>query len=105
VASDAEDLLAKQMDLVGIRYEREVRFAPPRRWRLDFQLDPVRRTQMGVEVDGGSWSGGHRRGKEADKECEKLNELALRRWIVLHFTPNQVESGVALKTIEEALGR
>jgi len=108
--SGAEEALAFQLKAAGIHYEREYRFAPPRRWRFDFVVGPkpdsnFRFRCVGVEVEGGAWNGGHRRGTEADKDCEKSNAAVMAGWRVLRFTPNQVESGVALKTIEEALGR
>lgn len=105
VASEAEETLAFQMKAADIPFEREVRFAPPRKWRFDFVVRNTPTFLFAVEVDGGAWSGGHRRGNKADKECEKLNEAALGRWTVLHFTPAMVEDGRALATIEKALGR
>ena len=36
--SNAELLLATQLDQAGIPYVREFRFAPPRRWRADFRV-------------------------------------------------------------------
>lgn len=99
--SAGEEALALHLDAVGIPYEREYRFAPPRRWRFDFYVG----TGLAVEVDGGSWNGGHRRGAQADAECEKMNEALFAGYDVLHFTPAMVNSGEALKTIERALGR
>lgn len=36
--STAELLLATQLEQAGIPFEREFRFAPPRRWRADFVI-------------------------------------------------------------------
>jgi len=105
--SDAEETLAFQLRAVGIRFEREVRFAPPRRWRADFaiaQSDDERRTLL-IEVDGGSWIGGrHTTGAGFEADCEKLNAATLAGYRVLRATPAMVNDGRALALIEKALG-
>ncbi len=98
--SAGEEELAYQLKCLGIEFEREVRFAPPRRWRFDFVLAG---DKWAVEVEGGSFSGGHRRGREADKDTEKSNAAVMAGWRVLRFTPYQIETGEAFATIEAAL--
>jgi very-short-patch-repair endonuclease len=103
-AGEAE--LARQLDALGIGYINEFRFAAPRRWRFDFLLagdDP--KSVFAVEVEGGAWNGGHRRGREMDKDCEKANAAVLLGFKVLRFTPSMIECGEAIATIETALGR
>ena len=102
--SAGEESLAFQMKALGIRFERQVRFAPPRRWTFDFVV-PVGMSKMAVEVEGGNWSGGHKRGAAADTDYEKFNEAALSGWWVLRFSTAMVEDGRAIATIERALGR
>lgn len=102
--------MARQLDALGIAYEREFRFAPPRRWRFDFAVadqhtDGRDHEKWAVEVEGGVWTGGHRRGAEANKDCEKSNAAVVLGWRVLRFTPYMVETGEALEVIEAALGR
>jgi very-short-patch-repair endonuclease len=106
--SQGEEELARQLDALGIAYVREIRFARPRRWRFDFglgdELAPgVCSTKWAVEVEGGAWSGGHRRGMEANKDTEKSNAAVMLGWRVLRFTPYQVETGEAIECIEAAL--
>ena len=128
--SDAEEALAFQLRAVGIPFDREVRFAPPRRWRADFQIssthDPeylcpncctpwkcngphIPEAGYGgapvlIEVDGGTWvAGRHTTGSGFAVDCEKLNEATVLGYRVLRFTPAMVESGQALATIERAL--
>jgi very-short-patch-repair endonuclease len=108
--SQGEDELARQLDALKIPYLREHRFAPPRRWRFDFVLAAeagatLHPTVWGIEVEGGQWSGGHRRGAEADKDCEKSNAAVMNGWRVLRFTPRMVECGEAIAVIEAALGQ
>ena len=102
--SDGEEELALHLKAAKIPFEREFRFFPPRRFRFDFILVPLS-LLIAIEVDGGSWNGGHRRGREADSECEKTNLAMEEGWKVYHFTPAMVSDGRALETIETALGR
>lgn len=98
--SNAETLLAVQLDQAGIPYEREFRFAPPRRWRFDFAW---KFHGVALEVEGGSWSGGHKRGKAYESDCDKQNEAMLRGWEVYRVTPAMVEDGRALAVVQQAL--
>ncbi|HEY4895227.1 MAG TPA: hypothetical protein VII01_03980 [Solirubrobacteraceae bacterium] len=106
--SAPEELLAFQLRAVGIAFEREARFSVARKWRADFAIAQTERgatfTRWLVEVDGGSWiAGRHTSGTGFAADCEKLNEAAILGYRVLRFTPEMVESGVALATIERAL--
>ena len=57
--------------LGGPELTREHRFSMQRKWRLDYYHGPSR---IGIELDGGVWSGGrHTRGSGFLKDCEKLN--------------------------------
>jgi hypothetical protein len=109
MTSTAELTLSVQLEQAGIpRWEREYRFAIPRRWRFDFAW-PVSYVSgawrpTAVEVEGGAFTGGHRRGSRADLDCEKANAAALMGWTVLRFTPAMVDDGRALAVIQQALG-
>ena len=102
--STLEDTLARQLRAAGLPTpEREVRFQPPRRWRLDFAW-PAH--SLAVEVDGGTWTGGrHTRGQGFENDCEKLNHALLNGWRVLRVTGAMVRDGRALATIEAALSQ
>jgi very-short-patch-repair endonuclease len=108
MTSQAELTLAVQLEQAGIPFEREFRFAPPRRWRFDFAWAkpgvPGDWGPLAVEVEGGAFTGGHRRGSRADLDCEKANTAALMGWTVLRFTPAMVDDGRALAVIRQALG-
>jgi len=81
--------------------ESEYRFAPPRRWRFDFAYPDEK---IAIEYDGGMWKNGrHNRPQGFQKDLYKLNTAQLMGWIVLRFTPKDVTSGYALRTIEAAL--
>lgn len=69
--------------------EREVRFAPPRRWRFDMCWKAQR---VAVELEGGVWSGGRHvtpAGYEAD--IEKYNCATVEGWRVLRCTSKMLE--------------
>ena len=112
--SDGEELLAWQLDQLGIRYLRQVRFHGSRQWRCDFGLQSY--GPILVEVDGGTnpfrnkktgelMLGRHSKGKGFEDDCEKLNEAAILGFRVLRVTPKMVEDGRALQWIERAIGR
>lgn len=82
---------------------REVAFALPRKWRLDFAWPDQ---MVAVEAQGGTHSGGrHVRGAGYEQDCEKLNAAVLRGWRVLLFTTEMIEDGTAIETLAEALGQ
>jgi hypothetical protein len=80
----------------------EFRFAPPRRWRLDYAwVDDF----VGLEIQGGVFTRGrHTQGAALRDEYEKLNALAVRGWRMLFALPEQVDSGAIFETIRKALG-
>ena len=80
--------------------EREYMFGLPREWRFDFAW-PERK--LAVECEGGKWTRGrHQRPGGFEDDCEKYNRAALLGWRVLRFTGDAIESGAAIKMIEEA---
>lgn len=105
--SEAEQLLAVQLEQAGIPFEREYRFCE-RRWRFDFvPWEPTKNRLVGaiaIEVEGGSYTGGHKRGKAYESDCDKNNEAMRLGWRVYRFTPAHVNDGRALAVIKSALG-
>jgi very-short-patch-repair endonuclease len=97
--SSLEDLLYSHIELTGLPSPaREYRFHPSRRWRFDFAWPLYK---IAVEVDGGIYSRGrHVRGTGFERDAEKRNAAVLAGWRVLHFTPRQIKTGTAIKTIE-----
>jgi very-short-patch-repair endonuclease len=100
--SALEDHLYSHIQLIGLPSPaREYRFHPSRRWRFDFAWPLYK---VAVEVDGGIYScGRHVRGTGFERDTEKGNEAVLQGWRVLHFTPRQIKSGTAIKTIEKLM--
>lgn len=99
-----EETFALHLRAAGIDgFEREYRFAPPRRWKFDF-CDPAR--MIAVEGEGGTWTRSrHTTGKGYAADCEKYSAAAVLGWRVLRFTTDQVKSGMALRMLQQAIGR
>lgn len=100
--SDLEDKLAWQIAAAGLAQpQREVVFAPPRRWRFDFAWPDLK---VAVEVEGGIWiRGGHSRGVGMGRDAAKYNEAALLGWMLIRVTGVTIADGSALAWIERAL--
>ena len=80
---------------------REHRFAPDRRWRLDFAWPEQR---VAVECEGGTWSGGrHTRGSGFEADARKYAAAILAGWRVFRVTEAHIDSGEAVAWITEAL--
>jgi very-short-patch-repair endonuclease len=79
----------------------EYRFAPPRRWRLDYAWPDAR---LALEVEGGVWTRGrHTRGSGFVKDMEKYNELAARGWRLLRVTPDLLATLSTVELLRRAL--
>lgn len=79
----------------------ELRFAPPRRWRIDYAFPEQR---VAVECEGGVWTRGrHSRGAGMVKDMEKYNELACRGWKLIRVTPAQLNAGQTFEWIRRAM--
>lgn len=80
---------------------RELRFAPPRRWRFDLAWPDH---WVAAEVDGATYAQGrHARGQGIHADCEKVSTAAAMGWRVLRFDREMVEDGSAVALVERAL--
>lgn len=69
--------------------EREVKFHPTRKWRLDYAWPDVR---LAVEIEGGVYTNGrHTRGHGFVKDMEKYNALTELGWRLLRYEPAKVD--------------
>lgn len=80
--------------------EQQVQFHPDRKWRIDFMWP---KQGLAVEINGGTWGGGHSRGAAVAKEYEKLNTLNLWGYRVLVFDTVMVNDGTAGEVTRAAL--
>lgn len=96
--------LVQQLTICGITgFEREYRFDPVRRWRIDLAFVTEK---LAVEYEGGTWTGSSRHtiGAGYRADCDKYNELSLAGWRLLRITADMVRDISALRLIERALG-
>jgi very-short-patch-repair endonuclease len=98
----AEDQCAYLLGAVKITgWEREFRFAPPRRWRFDFAWP---KQMVALEIEGGTWVGGrHNRGAGYAQDLEKYNTATVLGWRLLRVTPEMVSDATVLSLIEALL--
>lgn len=102
--SELEEHFAGLVRLFGLPEPvREFRFAPPRKFRFDFVFPDA---MVGIELDGGSWSGGrHVRGAGFERDCEKMNLATSMGYRVFRFTRGMLERDPAgcIDMVREAL--
>jgi len=100
--SELEETLLLLIKAEGLpEPEREWRFHPTRKWRLDFAY-PERK--IGIEVQGGTYiRGAHSRGTGLERDYEKYNQAQVLGWDVYQFSRKMIESGEAIETIRKAL--
>lgn len=86
--SQHEEIFAAILKAQKIPFEREYRFAPPRRFRADFALLDQK---ILIEIEGAIYTGGrHTRGKGYENDCEKYNIAASRGYIVYRIPTNWI---------------
>ena len=79
----------------------EHRFAPPRRWRMDYAWLDAR---LALEVEGGVWTHGrHTRGAGFLADVEKYNAATLLGWRLLRTTPDTLLTMETVAMIRAAL--
>lgn len=83
----------------------EVQFAltadDPRKFALDYAWPHAK---LGVEVEGGVWSGGaHGRGSGILRDMEKQNVAVVLGWRILRFTPSHLVQPETIALIKRAL--
>jgi very-short-patch-repair endonuclease len=79
----------------------EHRFHPARRFRLDYAWTEAK---LGLEVDGGVWSGGaHGRGTGIVRDQEKTNLAAGLGWRIIRVTPQHLCTEQTITYLQDAL--
>ena len=101
-----EDRFELLLKVEKIRYEREFKFHPVRKWRFDFVIEPeLIYTKPGmllaVEVEGGIFmQGRHNRGNGMLADMEKYNAATVMGWRILRYSTPQLGS-VAIDQINQ----
>lgn len=88
VTSKAGIILENILKMSKVRYEKEYRFYPSRRWRADYYLPDWKAL---IEIEGAIWTGGgHTRGGGYSKDCEKYNFASALGFTLLRFPANEI---------------
>ena len=87
-AYPCRDLYSKVLEArLGEECWAEWQFCKERKWRLDYSFPEWK---VGIEIDGGLWTGGrHSGGIGQKRDLEKMNAAAELGWLVLHYTPEE----------------
>lgn len=101
-SSPLEDLYLYSILALGLPEPvRELRFAPPRRYRFDFAWPEH---MLAVEVQGGTARRGrHVRVSGYEKDREKMHLAMLNGWRVYEFTTRHIRTGLAADVTAKAL--
>jgi very-short-patch-repair endonuclease len=69
--------------------EREFRFHPNRKWRVDFAWPA---SMLAVEIEGMAYGGGrHQRREGFTRDAEKYRALVAAGWRLLRFTSDELK--------------
>jgi very-short-patch-repair endonuclease len=98
----AEATLMWHFNVNGIKFEREYKFALPRKWRFDFAIPALK---IAIEVEGGTKFGlsRHSRGLGYENDCFKYNQAGKDGWLLLRYTSDMVKTGIAINDILSVL--
>lgn len=102
ITGEANLLLEKHLEELGLKFEKEFAFAPPRKWRFDYRLESRHGLFNAIEIDGGIYTQGrHNRGVGFQNDLIKMREAAVRGWRVFRFSTGEVLDGTARKFIQQ----
>jgi very-short-patch-repair endonuclease len=79
---------------LGLKFEKEFRFAIPRRWRFDYRIINPQKPELklSLEINGSCFTQGrHTRGVGYSNDLEKINTAQILGWTVLQYTTQQIE--------------
>src|SRR5215472_13591861 len=105
-----EILMGTYLEELRLKYQREFKFHPSRRWKFDFAIPSK---SLAIEIEGGIWSRGrHSRGAGYQSDLDKYNEAAVLGWTVLRFSVADVtgkywknDKGIAIPTAKLTIAR
>ena len=86
--------------LDGPKLEREVKFHPTRKWRLDFAEMQMGK-KVGIEISGGIWvKSKHSSGTGIMRDAEKNREAIFMGWDVFTLTPSDIKADLLRRIIQ-----
>ena len=82
--------------------ESEHQFHPTRKWRMDFAYPNI---LIGIEIEGLVYDGGisrHTNNEGYKEDARKYNSAAVLGWLILRFTPDQLNKTETFEIIKQA---
>jgi hypothetical protein len=103
INAEANLLLEKHLEELGLKFEKEFAFALPRKWRFDYVLTWSHMSpNVAIEIEGGIWTRGrHTRGGGYERDLSKYRTAAALGWKVYRFSTQEVLSGVAMEFLRQ----
>jgi very-short-patch-repair endonuclease len=96
-----KNMFTLMLEEEGIEVEREYKFYPVRLWRFDYAIPKLK---IAIECDGGVWNyGRHVRPTGYIKDMKKFNAAAELGWLVLKYTPEQLNSSYSIIEIKKVM--
>lgn len=94
-------ILQTLKQLTGYEFIPEHKFHEQRKWRFDYcNLE----SKTAIEVNGAVFTQGrHTRGKGFINDMEKLNNAILAGYVVLQFTPGQMNESKTFELIKTVI--
>lgn len=91
-------ILQTLKQLTGYEFIKEHQFHDKRKWKFDFAHIE---SKTAIEKEGGAWTNGrHTRGKGFIEDMEKYNMAIVAGWVVLRFTPQQMNESKTFELIK-----
>ena len=103
--SEWEDRFFFEISALGLPHpERQYKFHPSRKWRMDFFWKLREDCALCVEIQGGIYANGrHSRGAGYEKDMEKWNEAVLMGYDLFIFGPTHIKNGMGLEYVKRWL--
>lgn len=99
VGSHGEEVLARHLQVHEIKYVREFKFNPKRKYQADFYLKDF---NLLVEVEGGTKiKSRHTTHEGYSNDLIKYNSAQILGYSRLSFTTEQINNGLAIQTIKQ----
>ena len=104
VGSELEAVFALQLITANIRFQREYKAIPGRKYRWDYAIEPVDETRLLVELNGGTYRRmGHSTGAGIQRDYAKANAAVCHGYRQLTFTARDVHDLTALDMVCKVL--
>lgn len=100
VGSELEAVFALQLMTAGVKFQREYKAIPGRKYRWDYAIEPIEETRLLIELNGGTHRHmGHSTGVGIQRDYAKANAAVCHGFRQLTFTAQDVHDLTALDMV------